>query len=63
MSARHVIHKKIMKLLFSQNASFCSLGMLPGFYMSFNHFGFAYSVNAISTPVSTTESLTRKLIS
>ena len=27
----------------------CLPGMLPGFYMSYNHHGFAYCVNAIST--------------
>ena len=60
MSTRHV--KKNREIIFHEKHLFPFLGMLPGFYMSFNHYGFAYSVNAISTPVTTTESLTRKLV-
>lgn len=40
----------------------CLPGMLPGFYMGFNHHGFAYTVNAISTgnKIQDAETLTRK---
>ena len=31
-------------------SALCLPGMLPGFYMGFNQFGFAFTVNAISTP-------------
>ena len=41
----------------------CLPGMLPGFYMGFNQFGFAFTVNAISTPTpKKLEGYTRKLL-
>ncbi len=38
----------------------CLPGMLPGFYMSYNHHGFTFTVNAVSTGGTITDSLTRK---
>lgn len=38
----------------------CLPGMLPGCFMSYNHHGFAFCVNTISTGIRPTESLTRK---
>ena len=39
----------------------CLPGMLPGFFMSYNHHGFAYCVNTISTGVEVTDKQTRKI--
>jgi hypothetical protein len=38
----------------------CLPGMLPGFYMAYNHHGFAFCVNAVSTGVSSSDTFTRK---
>ena len=40
----------------------CLPGMLPGFFMSYNHHGFAYCVNTISTGIPVTDKQTRKII-
>ena len=39
----------------------CLPGMLPGFFMSYNHHGFAYCVNTISTGIEVTDKQTRKV--
>ena len=39
----------------------CLPGMLPGFFMSYNHHGFAYCVNTISTGIPVTDKQTRKI--
>ena len=40
----------------------CLPGMLPGFFMSYNHHGFAYCVNTISTGIPVTDKQTRKIL-